>query len=265
MMAGRPCSTSASLRITHASASNAGLAAPFASPYTGAYCMGLTLGGPLPTATGEIGYAPGFHRVELGVGAHRERPHPGDLGRDGAELEAAVGKRAEPGQMFADRNSRGQQDAVHRPRPAARIVDIVAVDPDERRALARPAIAPPLRSERDGRSNKRRCANGGPSRCGPAPPGRARPVPRNPPRRSPSSVLERPPHDDPVEPGQRAELQARQGRTHRHSGGTGCRHRCRCWRSCRSGRSGRSSRRRNWRRRPRASRNRRSAGPAGPR
>lgn len=39
---------------------NAALAAAFASPYAGPYCMGLTLNEPLPTASGEIGYAPAF-------------------------------------------------------------------------------------------------------------------------------------------------------------------------------------------------------------
>ena len=70
---------------------------------------------------------------QSGVGPHGERPHASDLGRHRRKAKADVGKLIQPGQMLADRNVRAEQQAVDRPRPCSRIVDIVAVDPDERR------------------------------------------------------------------------------------------------------------------------------------
>src|SRR4051794_14435439 len=72
-----------------------------------------------------------FGSAEHSVSAHWESPHPPNLGRYGGESEILVGKTAKVGHMLANRNVRRQQASVNRPRPDARVVDIIAVYPDD--------------------------------------------------------------------------------------------------------------------------------------
>ena len=81
---------------------------------------------------------------------------PLHLGRHGGEAETLVGQAAEAGHMLADRDFGAEQLGVNRPRADAHVVDVVAVDPDQRRAIARPASRPLRRSGTDARRNSHR-------------------------------------------------------------------------------------------------------------
>ena len=188
----------------------------------------------------------GFRRsADHCVSADREGPHARDFRRHRAEPEAAVGQPAEPRHMLADRDVRAEQPRMHRPCSDMHVVDVVAVDADQRGAMFDQPIAPPRRSGRDGRQNRRPCASAGPSRCGPAPLAPDIDALELARRRSPGPAR--------TACGRRSRAgrpairaAGRRGPCHRHIGGTGCRDRCRCWRPCRSGRSGRSIRRHSW-------------------
>src|SRR5687768_12497422 len=73
--------------------------------------------------------------------AHWEGPHALDLRRRGGEGEALVGQSAEVGHMLADEDAGPEQCRMHRSAPGPRVVDIVAVDADQRR----PAVDQQLR------------------------------------------------------------------------------------------------------------------------
>src|SRR6185503_5350848 len=64
-----------------------------------------------------------------------ESPHAADLRRNGREAAAFVGKLAEPRHVLTDRDLGTEQLRMHRASAAARVVDIVAVDADERSAM----------------------------------------------------------------------------------------------------------------------------------
>src|SRR5215213_10173318 len=69
------------------------------------------------------------------VGAHWETAHPAHLRRHGREAKAFVRKLAETGHMLADDHAGAEQLGMYGTRAAAGVVDIVAVDPDQQRAI----------------------------------------------------------------------------------------------------------------------------------
>ena len=172
------------------------------------------------------------------------------------------GNCVEPGHMLADRDVGAEQLGVDRPRADAGLVDIVAVDADQRGAVRRqpfgrrrgqervvelvglgPPMPVPAGVDQHRLAARRRGLRTHPRRC-----------------RCHSRTAAAPP----ALRGRRATPAAgARGRCPRHSDGRANRDRCRCWRPCRCGRSGRSSRRRSATRTLRASNNRRCAGPAG--
>ena len=127
---------------------------------------------------------------------------------------------------------------MHRPRADARVVDIVAVDPDQRSACADQPLGRRRGQERmiviiavaapmpvpAGMDQHRAAAHVEPFERAAS---TASPSPTAAGRRSPAGRAS-------------ASIRHRSGPCRRRSDGTARRHRCRCWRPCRSGRSGRS-------------------------
>ncbi len=133
---------------------------------------------------------------------------PSTFGGTAVKRKPLSGSRSSPVICSQIGMSGAEQARVHRPRADMHIVDIVAVDADQRRAMLGQPVAPRRRSETDGRRNRRRSANAGPSRCGPAPPCRA----TSRPSKSAASIARpcsiRPADDDPGQVRQRFEPQA---------------------------------------------------------
>ena len=172
---------------------------------------------------------------------------PRTFGGTAEKRKPSSGRLLRPGHMLADRDVGAEQRGVNRPRSHARVVDIVAVDPDQRRSILDQPVRRSPRSGTDDRRHSDRSASDGPSRSGPTPLCRARPALRTATASIANARLPRPAHDDPRQVARAIAAADRPGRFRRHSGGTARRDRCRCWRPCRCGRSGRSSRHRNWR------------------
>jgi hypothetical protein len=89
----------------------------------------------------------GQRSAELGEGADWEVPMPSIFGGGRREGEAFVGKRTKVGHMLADEHAGPQQRRMHRAALRPRVVDIVAIDPNQPGAAIDEQLAASSRQE----------------------------------------------------------------------------------------------------------------------